>query len=70
MQWSVGGSLVCMKFVASLYGRISWLRKSQRKKKVCVCVFFSFTLKANRVLSGEVLRTGLRVSVLTRDEPG
>lgn len=43
MQWSVGGSLVCMKFVASLYGRISWLRKSQRKKKsVCVCVFLLY----------------------------
>lgn len=46
------------------------LGRAKEKKKVCVCVFFSFTLKANRVLSGEVLRTGLRVSVLTRDEPG
>lgn len=41
-----------------------------KEKKSCVCVFFSFTLKANRVLSGEVLRTGLGVSVLTGDEPG
>lgn len=48
----------------------AWLRPApkERKNKQHGCVFFFFLsplpLKANRALSGEVLRSGLEVSVL------
>lgn len=74
MQWRVDESLVCPKFVVSLYEKIGWLKRKKKKKKIItlfrVCMCFSFTLKANRGLSGEVLRTGPRVGVLTGDELG